>query len=53
MTGYAEARRLLPRGWGHLALQFAVWLGFYGVYQVARGAADRAAWQTRSGTGRS
>jgi membrane-associated phospholipid phosphatase len=41
MTGYAEARRVLPRGWGHLALQFAVWLGFYGIYQVARGAADR------------
>ena len=41
MTGYAEARRLLPRGWGHLALQFAVWFGFYAVYQVARGAADR------------
>ena len=40
MTGYAEARRLLPRGWSHFALQFAVWFGFYGVYQVARGAAD-------------
>ena len=41
MTGYAEARRVLPRGWSHLALQFAVWFGFYAVYQVARGAADR------------
>lgn len=41
MTGYAEARRL-PRGWGHLALQFAVWFGFYGAYQAARGAADRS-----------
>ena len=40
MTGYAEARRL-PRGWAHLALQFAVWFGFYVAYQVARGAADR------------
>jgi len=40
MTGYAEARRLLPRGWSHFALQFAVWVGFYAVYQVARGAAD-------------
>ena len=40
VTGYAEARRL-PRGWGHLALQFAVWFGFYAAYQVARGAADR------------
>ena len=40
MTGYAEARRL-PRGWAHLALQFAVWFGFYVAYQVARGAADQ------------
>ena len=40
MTGYAEERRL-PRGWAHLALQFAVWFGFYAVYQAARGAADR------------
>lgn len=40
MTGYAEAR-LLPRGWAHLALQFAVWFGFYAAYQAARGAADR------------
>ena len=40
MSGYAEARRL-PRGWAHLALQFAVWFGFYAAYQVARGAADR------------
>ena len=43
MTGYAErsGQRLLPRGWGHLALQFAIWMGFYAAYQVARGAADR------------
>ena len=40
MTSYAEAR-WLPRGWAHLALQFAVWFGFYAVYQVVRGAADR------------
>ena len=40
MTSYAEARRL-PRGWAHLALQVAVWFGFYAAYQVARGAADR------------
>ena len=40
MTGYAEARRL-PRGWAHLLLQIAVWFGFYGAYQAARGAADR------------
>ena len=39
MTGYVEARRL-PRGWAHLALQFAVWFGFYAAYQVARGVAD-------------
>jgi membrane-associated phospholipid phosphatase len=31
----------LPRGWAHLLLQFAIWMGFYAVYQVARGAADR------------
>ncbi|HEX2304211.1 MAG TPA: phosphatase PAP2 family protein, partial [Gaiella sp.] len=41
MTSYAEARRL-PRGWVHLALQFAVWFGFYAAYQAARGAADRS-----------
>ena len=42
MTGYAAAgSRRLPRGWTHLALQFAIWMGFYAVYQVARGAADR------------
>ena len=40
MTSYAEAR-WLPRGWAHLAFQFALWFGFYGAYQVARGAADR------------
>ena len=40
MTGYAEARRL-PRGWAHLLVQIAVWLGFYVAYQAARGAADR------------
>ncbi len=40
MTGYAEAR-WLPRGWTHLVLQIAVWFGFYGLYQAARGAADR------------
>jgi membrane-associated phospholipid phosphatase len=32
----------LPRGWTHLGLQFAIWIGFYGAYQVARGAADRS-----------
>ena len=37
----ATVARRLPRGWAHLALQFAFWLGFYVVYQVARGVADR------------
>ena len=43
VTDYASTRNegFFPRGWQHLALQFAIWLGFYGVYQVARGAADR------------
>lgn len=43
MTGYAERTggRFLPRGLGHLALQFAIWMGFYVAYQAARGAADR------------
>jgi membrane-associated phospholipid phosphatase len=37
----AAGRRILPRGYAHLALQFAIWMGFYGAYQVARGWADR------------
>ncbi len=43
MAEYAHPQdgRVLPRGWQHLALQFAIWFGFYGAYQVARGAADR------------
>lgn len=42
MTAYSEAStRRLPRGWTHLALQFAFWIGFYFVYQAARGIADR------------
>jgi membrane-associated phospholipid phosphatase len=36
-----ETPRRLPRGWGHFAFQFVIWMGFYAVYQVARGAADR------------
>jgi membrane-associated phospholipid phosphatase len=36
----AVAARRLPRGWAHLALQFALWMGFYVAYQVARGVAD-------------
>jgi membrane-associated phospholipid phosphatase len=43
MTAHSHAaERGLPRGWGHLALQVAIWLGFYGAYQVARGAADQS-----------
>lgn len=38
----AETSRRLPRGWAHLAFQFAIWMGFYAAYQVARGAADRS-----------
>ena len=37
----AVTRRHLPRGWAHLAWQFAIWFAFLGVYQVARGIADR------------
>jgi membrane-associated phospholipid phosphatase len=37
----AETSRRLPRGWAHLAFQFVIWIGFYVVYQIARGAADR------------
>jgi membrane-associated phospholipid phosphatase len=40
-TAVAETSRRLPRGWAHLAFQFAIWMGFYVVYQLARGAADR------------
>jgi membrane-associated phospholipid phosphatase len=42
MNSYTESvRRRLPRGWGHLALQVAFWIGFYFVYQVVRGLAGR------------
>ena len=43
MTGAVTAigRRYLPRGWGDLALQLAIWFGFYVLYQMARGVADR------------
>ena len=34
-------QRVLPRGYAHLALQLAIWLGFYAAYQVVRGWADR------------
>ena len=43
MTSYAETvGRRLPRGWAHLALQFAFWMAFYVVYQAVRGIADRS-----------
>jgi membrane-associated phospholipid phosphatase len=38
----ASLGRRLPRGWTHFGLQFAIWIGFYVVYQAARGAADRS-----------
>jgi membrane-associated phospholipid phosphatase len=38
----AQTSRRLPRGWAHLAFQFVIWMGFYAIYQVARGAADRS-----------
>ncbi|MEO5634095.1 phosphatase PAP2 family protein [Gaiella sp.] len=42
MTSYTQtAGRRLPRGWLHLLTQIAFWLGFYVVYQLARGFADR------------
>ena len=37
----ATVARRLPRGWAHLALQFAFWIAFYFAYQLARGVADR------------
>jgi membrane-associated phospholipid phosphatase len=37
----AAGRRFLPRGYGDLGLQFLIWFGFFFVYQVARGVADR------------
>ena len=42
MTAAVEAAgRRLPRGWAHFGFQFVIWFGFLGVYQVARGYADR------------
>jgi membrane-associated phospholipid phosphatase len=39
--GIASASVLLPRGWGDLARQTLIWLGFGAAYEVARGLADR------------
>jgi membrane-associated phospholipid phosphatase len=40
-TAVAAVGRRLPRGWAHFWLQFAIWFGFLGAYQLARGWADR------------
>ena len=41
MTTFVTATgRRLPRGWAHLGLQLAIWIGFYFAYQAARGLAD-------------
>src|SRR4051795_7560541 len=37
----SAGRRVLPRGWADFGLQLAIWFGFLGLYQVARGLADR------------
>src|SRR5438128_9013340 len=34
-------RRYRPRGWAHFGLQIAIWFAFLGLYQLARGLADR------------
>ena len=42
MTSYAASvSRRLPRGWAHLFLQIAIWLGFYVAYQLVRGHAGQ------------
>jgi membrane-associated phospholipid phosphatase len=42
MTAFVAAgRRHLPRGWLDLGRQLAIWFGFLGLYQGARGIADR------------
>ena len=40
-TVVAAGRRILPRGWGDLGRQIAIWLGFFFAYQLVRGLADR------------
>jgi membrane-associated phospholipid phosphatase len=37
----AAGRRHLPRGWTDLGRQIVIWFGFLGLYQIARGLADR------------
>ena len=45
------AGRRLPRGWAHLGLQFAIWIGFYFLYQLARGLADHGGTETAFANG--
>ncbi len=52
-TSTAAATRRLPRGWAHLGLQFAFWIGFYVVYQLARGVADHEGTQEAFANGES
>ena len=40
-TLVSAGRRVLPRGWADFGRQLAIWFGFLGLYQVARGIADR------------
>ena len=52
MSQYAATlTRRLPRGWAHLGLQFAVWIGFYLAYQLARGVADHGGTATAFANG--
>ena len=37
----ALGRRVLPRGWGHFWVQFALWIGFYVTYLAVRTVTDR------------
>ena len=37
----SAGRRVLPRGYADLGRQVAIWFGFLGAYQLARGIADR------------
>jgi membrane-associated phospholipid phosphatase len=42
MTAFVQAgRRHLPKGWLDLGRQVAIWFAFLGLYQLARGVADR------------
>jgi hypothetical protein len=40
-TVAAVGRRHLPRGWADLGRQLAIWFGFFVLYQLVRGIADR------------